>query len=618
MFRTRCCAGASCFVLSLALPSSWLIAEEPAKPTKETDAQALVGQALDNELAGDAGRREALLLQAAALDPQHPPARWHLGQVRLGDDWMEAKAAMKAAAENPIAADYLALRDEAVGNAALELKLAQWCIKEKMPDRARLHFWQVLRNPKVTEGQVKDAAKQLDLVFVGGKIFTRDELKQEQEREKRIAEAIAKWRPILAQLQPAIDGGFGEAHDAAAAKLATIEDPSVIPAIETFLNGHREGFGEELVKLLTKFPQYEATQTLVRYAVVSSYLSVRDVAIEELKKRPLHDYVPTLLMGLVAPIESQFRVTRDRRGSLRYEHVFLQENLSSKIVSKLDVELIAHVLKPDSRRFVRIPLKSAEGQRLGRLDLTFFDHEDMLGLMEVDLYVKSLELRANAVELAMRPANKAAFAVLRNVTGEQRPDRPQEWWQWWNEYNQVHYPKPTYWQYARSQKHYLRYHSPLRLVVASCFLAGTPVWTESGLRRIESIETGDRVLSQNPDTGELCFKVVIGKTVRPPTEASKLTVNGETITTTLGHPLWVAGKGWEMAKHIQPGDQLHGIHGIVNVNDVQPLPNKAEAHNLVVDDFNTYFVGNCGMLVHDNTYRKPTRALLPGLIPDEK
>jgi hypothetical protein len=38
-----------------------------------------------------------------------------------------------------------------------------------------------------------------------------------------------------------------------------------------------------------------------------------------------------------------------------------------------------------------------------------------------------------------------------------------------------------------------------------------------------------------------------------------------------------------------------------------------EAHNLVVGDFNTYFVGDHGFLVHDNTYRRPTTALLPGL-----
>ena len=43
-------------------------------------------------------------------------------------------------------------------------------------------------------------------------------------------------------------------------------------------------------------------------------------------------------------------------------------------------------------------------------------------------------------------------------------------------------------------------------------------------------------------------------------------------------------------------------------------PTNAETYNLVVADFNTYFVGESGILVHDNTPRKPTRAVVPGML----
>jgi hypothetical protein len=32
---------------------------------------------------------------------------------------------------------------------------------------------------------------------------------------------------------------------------------------------------------------------------------------------------------------------------------------------------------------------------------------------------------------------------------------------------------------------------------------------------------------------------------------------------------------------------------------------------------NTYFVGQSSLLVHDNEFRKPTRAIVPGLIEEE-
>ena len=37
------------------------------------------------------------------------------------------------------------------------------------------------------------------------------------------------------------------------------------------------------------------------------------------------------------------------------------------------------------------------------------------------------------------------------------------------------------------------------------------------------------------------------------------------------------------------------------------------AYNLIVADFDSYFVGDRGILVHDNTPRRPTAAILPGL-----
>jgi hypothetical protein len=508
---------------------------------------------------------------------------------------------MAKRADAELTAQYEAKRSEALDNAALELNLAQWCVKNEMRDRARLHFWRVLKNPKASEGQVKDAAGQLDLVSAAGLILTRQELKKEQEREKRIGDAIQKYRPILAQLQPAIDGGFDEKHDQAARKLAAIDDPEVIPAIETYLKDHQEGFGEALIKLLTKFAQVEATQTLVRYAVVTPFLSVRERAIAELKTRPLHDYVPTLLAGLIAPIQSQYQFQRDSRGNISYRLVFVQERADATLVRQLD-----QLYRP---QFVTV---IGGGGRSGAEKAAIVNAQANYALQtDIANEIARQNVVAKASKLAADLNNGRVIEVLAQVSGQQLPAKPQAWWSWWQEYNQLHYPKPTYWQYAYSVQPYLA-----KAIGVSCFVKGTMVWSEQGLRPIETIQPGDRVLAQNPDSGELCFKVVIGTTVRPPTDASRLTVNGEAITTTLGHPLWVTGKGWEMAKNIKEGDQLHGIGGIVNVNAIEPLPNKVEAHNLVVDDFNTYFVGNCGMLVHDNTYRKPTRAIVPGLVPE--
>ena len=145
-----------------------------------------------------------------------------------------------------------------------------------------------------------------------------------------------------------------------------------------------------------------------------------------------------------------------------------------------------------------------------------------------------------------------------------------------------------------------------------CFARGTPVWTKTGQRPIELLELGELVLAQNVNTGELAYKPVIGRTVRPPTEILKLQVIGEEIRTTRGHLFWVAGTGWRMAKELEDGAPLRGVAGSIRMNAVESS-GQEQAYNLVVADFNTYFVGETGLLVHDNTPRTPTRATVPGL-----
>ena len=67
-----------------------------------------------------------------------------------------------------------------------------------------------------------------------------------------------------------------------------------------------------------------------------------------------------------------------------------------------------------------------------------------------------------------------------------------------------------------------------------------------------------------------------------------------------------------MAKEVAKGDRLRGVSGSFEIRSVESA-GEAEAFNLIVADFNTYFVGETGLLVHDNTPRQPTQAVSPGI-----
>jgi hypothetical protein len=147
----------------------------------------------------------------------------------------------------------------------------------------------------------------------------------------------------------------------------------------------------------------------------------------------------------------------------------------------------------------------------------------------------------------------------------------------------------------------------------SCFAKGTAVWTLSGAVKIEGIKAGDRVLSQHPETGELTYKGVLATTLRPPSEMLTIRAGKSSVTATLGHPFFVVGHGWRMAKQLKEGDKIATLGGTLPIREIKPAES-AEAHNLVAADFGTYFVGDERLFVHDNSPIQPARLDLPGLL----
>ena len=61
-------------------------------------------------------------------------------------------------------------------------------------------------------------------------------------------------------------------------------------------------------------PGQEATESLLRHAVLSRWLEARRAAIECLKSRLPQDYVPILLAGLAMPVESDVDIAGSFNG----------------------------------------------------------------------------------------------------------------------------------------------------------------------------------------------------------------------------------------------------------------------------------------------------------------
>ena len=159
-----------------------------------------------------------------------------------------------------------------------------------------------------------------------------------------------------------------------------------------------------------------------------------------------------------------------------------------------------------------------------------------------------------------------------------------------------------------------------------CFKEGTLVATEDGLKPIEEIKVGDKVLAYDEATGEQAYKPVL-QLFRNKTEEwceVFVEVNGKTeiITSTPGHKYYLPNntenreiglqqehesyitlsEKWVSACKLKAGDKVllsDGKYGIVKSVKIHALKTPETTYNFEVEDFHTYYVGEDSVCVHN-------------------
>ncbi len=86
------------------------------------------------------------------------------------------------------------------------------------------------------------------------------------------------------------------------------------------------------------------------------------------------------------------------------------------------------------------------------------------------------------------------------------------------------------------------------------------------------------------------------------TEICTLTINGESIETTVGHKFYTTKNGWMSAGDLSEGDTVEladGSSGTVDSVEITELDEPVTVYNFCVMDFHTYYVGESEVLVHN-------------------
>ncbi|WP_405986787.1 polymorphic toxin-type HINT domain-containing protein [Streptomyces sp. NBC_00872] len=145
------------------------------------------------------------------------------------------------------------------------------------------------------------------------------------------------------------------------------------------------------------------------------------------------------------------------------------------------------------------------------------------------------------------------------------------------------------------------------------FTPDTPVLMADGTTKpIKDVETGDRVLATDPETGiseaKTVTATITGEGAKRLVEVT-IDTDGDSgtatasVTATAGHPFWVPRLNeWITADRLEPGAWLRTNTGTwVQITAVDRHGEQATVHNLTVEDLHTYYVlaGGVPILVHN-------------------
>jgi len=570
----------------------------PADAAKRVAPAEAVKSALQREIYGQGHERAELLAAAAQQSPAYAPAHWQLGQVRdpLGC-WQKAEQYSASARLSAQISAYQRQRQQSADDIEGNLSVADWCESHGLKDQARAHLMRVIDlAPDHTV-----VRNRLGFVRRDGEWFSREELLREREQLAARLQAIVKWQAKFEDIRDGLVHRSQQRREHAQAKLQQVMSAEAVPAIEAVFAGGGEDTAIPAIDALDAIPDAAAALALTRFAAWGRTERIREAAARLLSKRDPQTFVPQVLASMYSPVISRFVAMQLPGGRIGYRHDFVREG-QNKV------------------QFVRLDT-AYEREEMPNGDAANSLERALADLVQTARTREQLVQMQNAITSQV---NDRLAWVLRLATGHALPPTPEEWWSWWNAQNEVYVSgsKPVTRIYNFDTRTVVDQAMTLPSQTLDCLAAGTVVWTIGGPSKIEQVRVGDLVLSQHPETGELAFKPVLKTTVRPAGPLVQIRVVGETvpssgeiIQTSGGHPFCVSGEGWVKARNVKSGQVLHGASGPVQVSCVDP-GNTAETYNLVVADFNTYFVGSERVLSHDNTPRQTTRAIVPGLVEE--
>jgi hypothetical protein len=590
--------------------------------------------------------------------PQHPAIHGLLGQVDDKGEWRMPQAVsedyLNDARAKATLAGYRARRDRSPDTAQAHWQLAEWCAENGLDAQAKAHLAAVIRlNPNR-----EDAWKKLGFHKSKGQWITIERSEAEHDEAELQRKADGHWRPLLEKWRNGLARKSKRAESEAA--LFKLQDARAVPSIWRVFALGGPADQELAVRLLSQIDASAASRALASLAMMGLKEGVRAHAADALVKRDPREFAGVLIAAIRDPIEFEVREVEGpgKPGELYVHGKRMNRRFfyaAPPPLAKLQpTDIVGYDADglPVANRIVGFTYMSAAGMinplMMGSTDLSnapqflgnvlgpkgtalgqqmLKNQQDSINLANImpgggvpmpltfPIPVGRLKLQAEqsaAISKAqlledvaaldrynsdVNSVNERAKEALATALLATHGPKREDWMKWWAGLiatSTILDPNPR----DRDRQVDASTAAVGKRAMLPGFAAGTKLWTLSGVQVIESLRTGDQVLTQDTETGALSYRPVLAihHAAKQPIKA--IALGNEKIEATHLERFWLAGKGWVLAGDLKAGDltrSMNGLRRVTKVEDREPRP----VYHVQIGDERGIMVGESGILAHD-------------------